>query len=517
MKIDNILYLGAALLLAGCSADTAFDESEQTPINLGYTVLQATETRAATNLNEDFLSQGDKILAKISKASENDYSDFTYMTVNDAGKMVPVSTTIPTYPDDGSNVKIRAFYPSTAGASFTVKSNQTADEDYRASDLMFASIANQARTSETVNLAFEHQMSKIVINASGAEGSGITITGVTLKNILPTITFTPDAADIADVVSAASGDPVDITMTNEGAALIPAQDINGTFLVISTSAGDATYSLSKSFEAGHSYTLNIEVGTACIGTTNAITGWNGDGIATVGIAVDQIKVFNVNGVFFNMVFVEAGSFENCGGVEGCNVTLTQNYYIGQTEVTQALWYAVMGSNPSGFTGNLQRPVETVSWNDICDPNGFLDKLNAATGMTFSLPTEAQWEWAARGGKYSQNYEYSGSNTIGDVAWYNSTSLTNTNDCPTHPVGTKMPNELGLYDMSGNVWEWCSDYFSTLSAGTYVDPTGPSTGTNRVTCGGCSYDTNTKYLTVYSRYSREPETRLVHRGLRLVLQ
>lgn len=277
-----MLYMGAALLLmVGCSEDSLYDEGGRTPINLSNTVVQAIETRAATNLNDGCLSLGDMIMVKISKTSESVYSDYAYAAKDNAGNMIPANTTIPTYPDDGSNVKIRAFYPSTAVSTFTVMTNQTADADYKASDLMFASISNQSRTTETVGLAFVHQMAKIIVNASGAEGSGITITGVTLKNILPTITFTPDAADIADVVSAASGDPVDITMTNEGAALIPAQDINGTFLVISTSAGDATYSLSKTFAMGHQYTLNIIISTAAIGTTNTIIGWDGDGTVNV--------------------------------------------------------------------------------------------------------------------------------------------------------------------------------------------------------------------------------------------
>ena len=185
------------------------------------------------------------------------------------------------------------------------------------------------------------------------------------------------------------------------------------------------------------------------------------------------KVYTVNGVSFKMIAVKGGTFQ-MGSDDGYNavhqVTLS-DYYIGETEVTQELWNAVMGSNPSYFYGNMQRPVETVSWNDC---QTFISRLNELTGETFRLPTEAQWEYAARGGYKSKGYTYSGSNAIDDVAWhwYNS-------DRTTHPVKTKAPNELGIYDMSGNVWEWCSDWYGSYSSAAQTYPTGPSTGSYRV--------------------------------------
>lgn len=134
----------------------------------------------------------------------------------------------------------------------------------------------------------------------------------------------------------------------------------------------------------------------------------------------------------------------------------------------------MGSNPSYYKKGDDYPVEDVSWDDI---QTFLTKLNELTGKKYALPTEAQWEYAARGGVKSKGYKYSGSNIIGDVAWYyyNSSS--------TYPVGTKQPNELGLYDMSGNVWEWCSDWYSFYSSESQSNPTGPSMGSIRVIRGG----------------------------------
>ena len=146
-----------------------------------------------------------------------------------------------------------------------------------------------------------------------------------------------------------------------------------------------------------------------------------------------------------------------------SVTLS-SYSIGETEVTQALWTAVMGSNPSNFKGN-NLPVEKVSWNDC---QTFIRKLNDLTGENFRLPTEAEWEFAARGGNRSRGYKYSGSDNLGDVAWY-----TDNSGDKTHAVKSKSPNELGIYDMSGNVWERCSDIFGDYHDSPQTNPKGHS--------------------------------------------
>ena len=192
----------------------------------------------------------------------------------------------------------------------------------------------------------------------------------------------------------------------------------------------------------------------------------------------------LNNLTANMVYVSGGTFTmgatseqgsdyDSDEIPVHSVTLS-SFYICKYEVTQALWNAVMGSNPSNWKGD-DLPVETVSRDDC---QTFIRKLNALTGKNFRLPTEAQWEYAARGGNKSKGYTYSGSNAIDDVAWYydNSGGMT-------HPVKTKAPNELGIYDMSGNVSEWCSDWYGDYSSAAQTDPTGPATGSGRVGRGG----------------------------------
>ena len=241
-------------------------------------------------------------------------------------------------------------------------------------------------------------------------------------------------------------------------------------------------------------------------------------------AIDN-KTFTVNGVSFDMIAVEGGSFSmgatseqvadaNNNEYPAHPVTLS-SFYIGKTEVTQALWEAVMGSNPS-YNKGAELPVEQVSWDDC---QTFISKLNQLTGQTFSLPTEAQWEFAARGGNLSQGYKFSGSDTLTQVGWY-SDNVEGDNDPyfgRPHPVGTKQANELGIYDMSGNVSEWCSDIFSDTyySKSEYWNPTGPSEGDARVVRDG-SYWNFAEYCRVSRRSGGTPSNSTSILGLRLCL-
>ena len=234
------------------------------------------------------------------------------------------------------------------------------------------------------------------------------------------------------------------------------------------------------------------------------------------ISDDVITIPVKDGICIEMVKVEGGTFMMGATSEMKNpnsnekpvhqVTLTNDYYMGKYEVTQALWQAVMGSNPSEYKGD-NLPVETVSWNDC---QKFISKLNSLTGRMFRLPTEAEWEYAARGGKESRGYQYSGSSNISDVAWYDENS-----GSKTHPVGTKQANELGIYDMTGNVWEWCSDWYSSYSSSSQTNPTGSDSGSARVSRGGGWFN-DASYCRLSVRFYYTPDFRLDILGLRLAL-
>ena len=275
---------------------------------------------------------------------------------------------------------------------------------------------------------------------------------------------------------------------------------------------------------------------------------NGDTPGSGDVLGSEFDIFTSLS-YDDMVYVEGGTFlmgaqtsssssanydsdANSNESPVHSVTLS-SYYIGKYEVTQQLWEYVMNytgavadgtilsavasdpwlddSNPSSTYGKGDYyPAYYVSYEDIV--NHFIPRLNKITGKTYRLPTEAEWEYAARGGNQSKGYKYSGSNTVGDVAWYaaNSSSI--------HQVGTKQANELGIYDMSGNVSEWCSDWYGSnyYSSSSQTNPTGPTSGSNRVLRGG-SWDCNAQSCRVSNRYYYHPSDRYRMHGFRLVCE
>ena len=275
--------------------------------------------------------------------------------------------------------------------------------------------------------------------------------------------------------------------------------------------GYTTYKKSVTISEGQTMSIS--------GTLASNTAFSSNGYASsssVSSGGNEISIPVKNGITIDMVKVEAGTFMMGATSEMQNpfddekpvhqVILTNNYYMGKYEVTQALWQEVMGSNPSYFKGD-DLPVEQVSWDDCQE---FIGKLNSMTGRKFRLPTEAEWEYAARGGKKSRGYQFSGSSNISDVAWY-----TDNSGSKTHPVGMKQSNELGLYDMTGNVWEWCQDWYGSYVSSSQTNPTGDVSGPRRVGRGGSWYY-NARFCRSSFRYRDDPDRRIYFLGLRLVL-
>lgn len=553
MKIKQLLYITClATVVTACSSDDAAQpQGERVPIGLSYTTQPQTVSRtaAATNLNDGTIASGKQVKVSISKHLEDDYEDFIY-TTGDAGAMT-LPSPAPYYPLDDTNVDILAFYPATAGTSFTVLADQTGDDNYTASDLMWAEpITNQSKTTGNVALEFTHKMAKLVVTAR--KGTAIKeVNSVTLMNVKPTVSFNQTDGSIGT----ASGDAIEVKMVKDeaadivtGAAVFPAQTIDGQLLKIGVTmtndeTGFAYYSVdSKSFAANSVYTVDLTVSWPEVSATTAITTWGNGGTAAITHS-SQFLTFNVGGVDFTMVYVEGSESDvaltwddRTTGVSysrhPVKVKGISDYYIGQTEVTNALWYAVMGSKPNVWsqenTNNGQPnngdtyPVAYVSWDQICTAEtGFIDKLNAAvasqlpSGWKFVLPSEVQWQYAAIGGKYTNGYTYSGSSTLEDSSWYGDNS-----GSTTRPVATKPANELGLYDMSGNVWEWCRDLYATVTDNQELakDYVGTS-GTNRVIRGGSWLDpsANAAYFYPSFRYPVAPATQSYNVGFRLALQ
>ena len=295
----------------------------------------------------------------------------------------------------------------------------------------------------------------------------------------------------------------------------------GTVKLKASAPSDLQIRLSKEAVAAVSNANDViqdNVSTSSVSSSQSATTSSGfSSTSSVSFGSNEISIPVKNGITIDMVKVEAGTFMMGATLEMENpfswekpvhqVTLTRDYYMGKYEVTQALWKTVMGSNPSKFKGD-DLPVEQVSWNDCQE---FISKLNSMTGRKFRLPTEAEWEYAARGGKKSCGYQYSGSSNISDVAWYGENRAGKT-----HPVGTKQANELGLYDMTGNVWEWCQDWwYGSYVSSSQTNPAGALIGSYRVVRGG-SRRNRARNCRSSCRNGVDPDFRDNILGLRLVL-
>jgi len=236
------------------------------------------------------------------------------------------------------------------------------------------------------------------------------------------------------------------------------------------------------------------------------------GIILFIYGVSEAALAQENLLTHKMVFVEGGTFQmgnNAGeySEKPFHSVILSSFNIGKYEVTQAQWRELMGNHLTYNSDCDNCPINFVSLNDVQE---YIQKLNSQTGKKYRLPTEAEWEYAAKGGKLSKGYKYSGSNDITEVAWYrdNSSDLT-------HIVGSKNGNELGIHDMSGNVLEWCSDWYGNYSDSWETNPTGSSSGESCVIRGG-SWNSNAYRCRTSNRHSSDPEYRRGDFGFRLVL-
>ena len=259
--------------------------------------------------------------------------------------------------------------------------------------------------------------------------------------------------------------PITVSITSDNTAFVVSPD---SFTIPAKQNKEITVTLTPTEATTYSGTLTI---TPTEFATVSTVSLNGTGINMV------YETYSVGGVEFKMVPVPGGTFD-MGMDAGRQVTL-DDFYIGQTEVTQELWTVVMGSNPSIHTGEANRPVENITW---FDAKVFIERLNALTGEHFRLPTEAEWEYAARGGSAASHNTYSGGNDLDAIAWYS----TNSNST-THPVKTKAPNELGIYDMSGNVWEWLEGFYGSLPNNGDINPRGNAWNSNSANFRGGAFN------------------------------
>jgi formylglycine-generating enzyme required for sulfatase activity len=329
-----------------------------------------------------------------------------------------------------------------------------------------------------------------------------TETGFTVSATANTAFVPAEPATVT--VTAGEATPVVINVTQEADApalsLTPAGQTAIVFAADGTTEDNATFSVitnQSAWDAVSSQAWCIvtktETGFTVSAEANTVVTNHAPATVTVTAGTATPVVINVTQASaVGMVFVQGGTFvmgctseqSNCRPYESPvhNVTLS-SFYIGKYEVTQAEWEAVMGYNPSSSSYGPNYPVERVSWSDA---QAFITALNTATGLNYRLPTEAEWEYAARGGAQSEGYRHSGSDNIGDVAWYGGNS-----GYTTHLVGSKQPNELGIYDMNGNVEEWCSDLYYNYTGEDQTNPTGPeSGGDNRMIRGGSMYNDET---------------------------
>ena len=387
----------AGVLLAGCSADNEQGLTGRAPIRLGYSVVTATEqTRAATNLNEDVLTSG-TVAVSVKKHADATYPTAKNYTAGTGGVLTAADGFF--YETDGSSSDIIAYTPT----SFTgVATDQTSDDSYKASDLMWAQRLNQLPTNNTVNLQFKHLMAKIIVNATAGDGIS-SITSVTLNNVKNGVTFTS-----ADGTATATGSTTNITMSNQGATVIPPQTITGSFITIVTPEGDAVYAVeSKDFEAGHQYTLNITVNAAALTATNTLEGWTSEGTVNVQPTVTETRyvvtpVGAIPGLFTinadgDQVFFSKGNLQ----YDGTNWKFATNQY------------DVLGANGTKADGTATgHPMDLFTWGNTSSST----EWGGDSYYTANADLSGTYDWGSNAISNGGNTANSGWRTLSKDEW-----------------------------------------------------------------------------------------------------
>ena len=421
MNTRKLLPAAAMLLMmTACTQEEITPAVESVPVKLAYTTVEAAETRAATDLNQGTFTSGESVKVRISNTGAGSWTDYTF-TTGDAGAM-SAPDPAPCYPA-GTNIDIVAYYPATAGASFTVAADQRADADYKASDLMFASVTNQAKQAEAVNLSFAHKMAKLCVNVS--TGQGVTsINSVSILNVLPTVSFDQATGE----VGSASGDAIRIAMSNNGAAVIPAQTIDGGLLSIVTDKGTATYSVSnKAFAAGRLYTLNITVNLRAVGMTTAITGWTSEGTVTVNPVANTapVAIDMGNGLKWANMNVGAWSETDYGDHFCWGVTMP--FYVEHDAYGNAITGQWLGGKDkygydwrnyplSNETGSILNKYCTDEYCGTVDNKTQLELVDDAAranwGGGWRMPTDDDWTWLRNNCTWTWTVNYNGTGVNG---------------------------------------------------------------------------------------------------------
>ena len=399
-------------------------------------------------------NEGDEPTVSLSWSTEESFSVIRGSEMQTFSKNTEGNTFTGTLPVNGSG-DYYAFYPATASAELSIDlSTQTGALDNKLTYMY-------ATSTDGCSYKFQHCTALLKVAFIGLPNDAI-IKQIKVNTIGPKVDGKFNPSNPSDFGGTNKTITINHPATEDIYIYLPPIPVAQKTLHFDVTTcddkvykGTMTSTSNKPIEAGKLYTGSVKMSEVVIeGNENTIT-------------------FIANGVSFNMIKVEGGTF-NMGGY--VSTTISKTYYIGETEVTQKLWNAIMDYNPStDLNDNL--PVNYITWNDT---QKFLSKLNKLLSAEFRLPTEAEWEFACKGGNKSKGYKYSGSDNVDDVAWYewNSSSIL-------HDVGSKQPNELGLYDMCGNVLEWCYDgYERTLIGGT--DPIGVNEFV-KVNRGGNAWD------------------------------